>query len=364
MPTRFQMLSNQPSSNKKLFTKVNEEIILIHQDSMATMNFNSCNCYLINISKKEYAIIDPGCSKRKLNTTLKQNEIRFSEIKYFYITHGHSDHIGLIDYLQKKNEAIQGYIHELDKRFIESSKEYYNMLFDISLIKNNKKYKDFIDALNYYTTSNSNIPIKQSFKMIFNIWNVKNRKISNTFKDGEILPGNLKVIHAPGHTPGMCMLYKEKDYLLFSSDIHLSSIGPNFSGNYINISDFKTSINKIIRLVESGLVKVILSGHGKNPITENLKTRLLDFYEDITAKENQLLRLLQEKGKLTLEQITNETFKEYIKRFEKFLHKIELRDTIVIAEASEMMSNLNILNELEKLGKVSKQRRENEIYWT
>ncbi|MFX1492900.1 MAG: MBL fold metallo-hydrolase [Promethearchaeota archaeon] len=358
------MKSNQPSSNKKIYTKINENIILIHQDSMATMNFNSCNCYLIKINNNKYAIIDPGCSKRNLNTTLKQNEIKFSEIKHFYITHGHSDHVGLIDYLQKKNENMQGYIHKLDKRFIESSKEYYNMLFDISLIKNNKKYKDFIDALNYYSTPNSTIPIKQSFKMIFDIWNVKSRKISNTFKDGEILPGNLKVIHAPGHTPGMCMLYKEEDYLLFSSDIHLSSIGPNFSGNYTNISDFKASINKIIKLVESGIVKVILSGHGKNPIIENLKKRLLDFYEDITAKQNQLLKLLQEKSKLTLEQITNETFKEYIKRFEKFLHKTELRDTIVIAEASEMMSNLNILNELERLGKVSKLKRENEIYWS
>jgi len=358
------MLSNLPSSNKKIYTKVNEDIILIHQDSMATMNFNSCNCYLININNNEYAIIDPGCSKRKLNTTLKQNEIDFSEIKYFYITHGHSDHIGLIDYLQKKNREIQGFIHKLDKRFIESSKEYYNMLFDISLIKNNKKYKDFIDALNYYTTPNSTIPIKQSFKMIFDIWNVKSREISKTFKDGEILPGNLKVIHAPGHSPGMCMLFKEEDYLLFSSDIHLSSIGPNFSGNYTNISDFKSSINKIIKLVESGLVKVILSGHGKNPITEKLKKRLLDFYKGIRTKENQLLMLLQEKGNLTLEQITKETFKEYIKRFEKFLHKTELLDTIVIAEASEMMSNLNILNELERLGKVSKLKRQNEIYWS
>lgn len=358
------MLSNLPSSKKKIYTKVNEDIILIHQDSMATMNFNSCNCYLININNKEYAIIDPGCSKRKLNTTLKQNEINFSEIKYFYITHGHSDHIGLIDYLQKKNREIQGYIHKLDKRFIESSKEYYNMLFDISLIKNNKKYKDFIDAINYYTTPNSTIPIKQSFKMIFDIWNIKSRKISNTFKDGEILPGNLKVIHAPGHTPGMCMLFKEYGYLLFSSDIHLSSIGPNFSGNYTNISDFKTSINKVIKLVENGLVKVILSGHGKNPITEKLKDRLLKFYEAIIVKENQLLMLLQEKGNLTLEQITKETFKEYIKRFEKYLHKTELLDAIVIAEASEMMSNLNILKELERLGKVSKLKRQNKIYWS
>ncbi|MFX1267717.1 MAG: MBL fold metallo-hydrolase [Promethearchaeota archaeon] len=358
------MLSNLPTSNKKIYTKINENIILIHQDSMATMNFNSCNCYLIHINDKEYAIIDPGCSKRKLNTTLKQNEINFSEIKYFYITHGHSDHIGLIDYLQKKNRKIQGYIHKLDKRSIESSIEYYNMLFDISLLKKNKRYKDFIDAIKYYTTPNSTIPIKQSFKMIFDIWNVKSRKIINTFRDGEILPGNLKVIHAPGHTPGMCMLYKEEDYLLFSSDIHLSSIGPSFSGNYSNISDFKLSINKIINLVETGLVKVILSGHGKNPITEKLTERLLKFYEDITAKENQLLLILQEKGNLTLEQITKKTFKEYIKRFEKFLHRPELLETIVIAEASEMMSNLNILKELERLGKVSKLIKQNEVYWS
>ncbi len=55
--------------------------------------------------------------------------------------------------------------------------------------------------------------------------------------------------------------------------------------------------------------------------------------------------------------IIEETFKEYIKTFEKYLHRIEFLDAIVIVEASEMMLNLKILNELERLGEVTKLKR-------
>ena len=358
------MISGHSKRETQAYSVIKEDILLIHQDSMETMNFNSCNCYLIKLDKKDYAIIDPGCSRRKLNITLKNNNINYQNIKYIYITHGHSDHIALLDLLYKKNPNIEILIHEQDKKYVEDSNEYYQMLFNIPLMEKETKYKDFINAINYYTISNSNQVIKNSFKLIFDVWNIKDRKVNDTFKDGDVLPGDLKIIHAPGHTPGMCMLLRERDNILFSSDIHLSKTGAYISGNAGNVYQLKKSINAVITMVEEGTVKMILSGHGKNPITTDLKQRLFTFLETLTYKENQLIEILQAHGSMNLKDITKETFKLYLERFKKYLTNPDFMETIVIAEASEMMTNLNSLKELERLNKVKQISINNHNSWT
>ncbi len=120
------------------FMKVNDKIILIYQDSMKSMNFNTCNTYLLKLDENEYAIIDPGCSKRKLNTTLKKNEIKIDFIKYALLTHAHSDHMNLIEYIRKKNEDLEVFIHEADKKYAQNAKDYYYMLFNFDLISNTR----------------------------------------------------------------------------------------------------------------------------------------------------------------------------------------------------------------------------------
>ena len=357
------MSSKSSIRKQQIYTQITKDIILIYQDSMESLNFNSCNSYLIKINNNDYVIIDPGCSKRKLNITLKENNINYSNLKQVFLTHGHSDHIALLDFLRKKNNNIEISIHELDRRYVENSIKYYNMLFDLALFEKKKEFSEFIQAINYYCIPNSNDQIKNSFKIVFDIWNVKNRKIDYTFKDGDVLPGNLKVIHAPGHTPGMCIFFREKDKILFSSDIHLSKLGASVSGNAGNIYMFKNSINEIIKMVEKRTVKMILSGHGKNPISNNLKEQLLKFYNTLIVKENQLITLLQDYGLMNLEEITNLTFKIYIKRFEKYLTNRDFKDSIIIAKASDMMTNLNILNELERKGKIKKVNRKNVDCW-
>jgi len=356
------------TSKRQMFTRVNDEIILIHQDSMASSsNFNSCNCYLIKINEHDYIVIDPGCSRSKLNKTLKKNGIEYSDLKYALITHGHSDHVVMLDYIQEKNNQIEAFIHDFDKKFVEDPRAYINTLFDIDYMKKREKYQYFIDAINYYTTPNSNVQVRDSFKMVFDTWDLKQRTVDHVFKGGEVLPGDIKVIHAPGHTPGMCLFYKEQDKILFSADIHLSSVGANFNGTTANLLDFKNSINTVIKLVQDGSVKIILSGHGKNPITEDLMERLKKFYDSIVEKENQVIALLNDKESMTIEEITEETFKIYLKRFDKFMDTDHMQayftESIIIAEASETISNLNVLKELERLNKVKRISSETGESW-
>ncbi len=340
---------------KNAFLKVTDDIFLIFQDSMSSMNFNTCNTYILKLSENEYILIDPGCSRKKFNTTLKKNNIEILDIKHALLTHAHSDHMNLLDFIRKKNENIKVWCHEADKKYVESASEYYNMLFNFSLIKNNEKYRNFIDAVEFYTTPNSTAQLNSAFKMVFDIWNIKNRKVDKTFKDGDILPGGLKVIHAPGHTPGMCFFYKEQEKILFSSDIHLSRIGANVNGNYANIASFKKSIKKLSKLVDENKIKMILSGHGNNPIVNNLKDRIQNFFDTLSKQEDRIINLLKTNGPLSLEELTDLTFKDYVRRFDKYLNQYhDFMDTITIAEASELLSNLNYMIELENLNRVKK----------
>ena len=68
------------------FTKINDELILIHQESMASMNFNTCNSYIAKLNDKDYAIIDPGSMAKKLNKTLTENNIHHGGFSHFRIT--------------------------------------------------------------------------------------------------------------------------------------------------------------------------------------------------------------------------------------------------------------------------------------
>lgn len=349
---------------RPIFTKINDDIILIHQELMRSMNFNTCNSFILKLNESDYAIIDPGCSKKKLNKTLIQNNIDFSSIKYLYLTHGHSDHVNLVDYVKEKNPKIKTFIHPLELPYVESAKEYCEMLFPMRLMQGKEKFSEFINSIKYYTMPNSNLTLHPSFKMVFDTWNLKDRTVDNKFKDGDILPGGVQVIHAPGHTSGMCMFYREKDKVLFSSDIHLSKAGATVNGDTGSIQDLKESINKVIKLVEDGSVKIILPSHGNNAVSDNLKERVQEFYASITRKENALLEILQNRGNITLEEISEETFKKYIQRFKNFMNLDIYKDTIIIAEASELMGNLNVLRELELQNKVKKTIDENFTRWS
>jgi hypothetical protein len=70
---------------------------------------------------------------------------------------------------------------------------------------------------------------------------------------------------------------------------------------------------------------------------------------------------------MTVEKITEITFKIYVKRFEKFMDADHMQEyfteSIIIAEASETISNLNVLKELERINKVRKEGSEIGDQW-
>lgn len=116
-------------------------------------------------------------------------------------------------------------------------------------------------------------------------------RITDELQDGQVIKlgdMDLTVIHTPGHTPGHCVFYWEKQGLLFSGDIDLTSFGPWYGNINSDITQLITSIEKVIDLNP----RVICSGH-KGVIETNVRSRLIKYLDCILEKENRILKALE-----------------------------------------------------------------------
>ncbi len=137
------------------------------------------NCYIIaDEEKKEAMVIDPAGECEKILDMLNILEIK---LKYIYLTHCHSDHIGALEELREKTGA----------KLLTHRTESENL-------------------------KNPNVTLTENL-------GIKNIEIEADARvdDGDILHiGNieLKVIHTPGHTSGGSSLYIEKEKIVFTGD--------------------------------------------------------------------------------------------------------------------------------------------------
>lgn len=75
------------------------------------------------------------------------------------------------------------------------------------------------------------------------------RPDARPFRDGDVfeLGGGvrIRVIHAPGHTRGHCVLAVEPDDVLYLGDIDLSSFGPYYGDAWSDLEDFERTLEKV-----------------------------------------------------------------------------------------------------------------------
>lgn len=123
--------------------------------------------------------------------------------------------------------------------------------------------------------------------------------VNHELEDGQIIKLgdiDLTVIHTPGHTPGHCVFYWEKQGLLFSGDIDLTSFGPWYGNINSDITQLINSIKKLISLNP----QIICSGH-KGVIDHNVRGRLQKYLQRLLEKEDRILKALQKP--LTLDEL-------------------------------------------------------------
>jgi len=161
------------------------------------------NCYLI-LSNGKSAVIDPGAQPG-----LILREIERTKTEYIILTHAHFDHTGGVDALKRKLKS-EVLVHE---------KEVVDFKIDRSLKEN------------------------------------------DVVKIGE---ESLRVIHAPGHTPGsICLL--GADFVLTGDTLFYQGFGrTDLQGG--SMEQLKSSLKKLDKLLTPGMK--VYPGHGPSFVYE------------------------------------------------------------------------------------------------
>lgn len=176
------------------------------------------NCYVISNENKQCIIIDPGANGKKVNKYLKENELILEAI---FLTHGHFDHIGAVDYLYNLYNC-DVYINELD----------IPLLHDKNL-----------NLSTFETPFVISCPIKNAVDRII------------------IADFDVEWLHLPGHCPGSSMIRFVNENIIFSGDVlFLGSIG-RFDFPLSSKHDTMLSLNKIKELNYDA---IIYPGHGES----------------------------------------------------------------------------------------------------
>ncbi|MDE7465765.1 MAG: MBL fold metallo-hydrolase [Muribaculaceae bacterium] len=182
--------------------------------------------FYIDDHSKSGFIIDPGAQAGLIYDVVKRNGWTIEKI---LLTHGHFDHMGAAELLREKLIAPI-YIYPEDASYLRDP--YLNLSADSGEPITVTHYEELYDGEIIRLKANSGF--------------------------------YLKVIHTPGHTPGLVTYYSPEESAAFVGDLFYQH-GPgltNFPGGNRRVLE-ESIINKIFTLPDN---TVLLSGHS-SPIT-------------------------------------------------------------------------------------------------
>src|ERR671925_949249 len=186
----------------------------------------------------------------QLEPALESIGRRLEDIEALVLTHAHSDHTGVADKLHERGVPV--YLHPADHELLRTSKEPWK-----------RERGPFPQILRP--------GVWGFFGHMVRNGALKPPKIDDSLPiaDGEALdvPGNPRVVHTPGHTPGSCSLYFERHRALIAGDLLCTwnpltgRNGPQILPAAFNVSSDESlaSLGKIEGLAAAAL----LVGHGE-----------------------------------------------------------------------------------------------------
>lgn len=185
------------------------------------------NCYFL-IEDQDCLIIDPADDSSFILEELQRQQLNLVGM---LATHGHFDHVGAVGEIQLSLK-VPLYIFKEDKFLIDRLNETakYFLGFDPHFIKpTNLKY------------------------------------IQNNFS---ITDYELRIIKTPGHTPGSCCYYIEKENALFTGDTLFKGAVGRTDLSYSSKDDLNISLKKIFELPSE---TVVYPGHEEDSILQEEK---------------------------------------------------------------------------------------------
>lgn len=218
-----------------------------------------CNCLYIDGGEAK-VLIDTGCGKNDIGHLLEQR------IDVVINSHFHEDHILNNSYFA----SSEVWAHRLDAPAI-SSMEVFKSFYGFVEEEERKWADKFIESMG-----------------------LKAVPVTRELEDGDVLDfGRVKldVVFTPGHTPGHCCFFIEKEGMLFAADIDLSQFGPWYGHACSDLDDLLRSVNKCIEIGP----KIVITGHGSGIVKDDIPHRMRAFAEVVLRKEELVLSFLKER---------------------------------------------------------------------
>jgi glyoxylase-like metal-dependent hydrolase (beta-lactamase superfamily II) len=247
------------------------------------------NSYVIK-SPHRNLIIDTGWNREECRKAMEAG-LRDLEVDLrktdFFITHLHTDHIGLVSNLTTKTSKI--YFNKPDADSIENSDARWNHFFYYARLNGLPE-----SELEEILQSHPGYKYRPREQLGFTIL-----KEGDTITVGEYL---FKCIETPGHTEGHMCLFELKEKVLVSGDHILNNITPNiqlWSDDWNPLNDYLASLDKIYQLD----VDVLLPGHRE--ISRNCKERIVELKNHHRKRIEEILSILK-KGSMNALQVASE----------------------------------------------------------
>ncbi|MFC1869026.1 MBL fold metallo-hydrolase [Thermodesulfobacteriota bacterium] len=241
------------------------------------------NSYVIK-DRNRFLIIDTGMNReeclRPMLSGLEELKVDLNRTDFF-ITHFHSDHLGLIGELAPEGSKI--YFSEVEASIVESAQK-MDIKGRVNILKPIFRSHGFPE--DEFVKAMKNHP---GFR-----FRPKTQLHFSTLKDGQNLDigeYGFTCIETPGHSPGHMCLYEPNKKILVSGDHILFDITPNitFWPELENALKFyMTSLDKVYALD----VKIVLPGH-RNIMTDHRK-RIRELREHHKKRLNEAVSALKE----------------------------------------------------------------------
>ena len=209
------------------------------------------NSYVI-CGGDRHLIVDTGMNRPECIAVMRASLEKLSIDLHrtdFFITHAHSDHVGLVSELQTGASRI--FLHPADAAIICDP----DLWMDLARAARTHGFPDPDTAVEKHPGR----------RYLFS-----GRPEFTPLREGDALSIGRYVLHCvetPGHTPGHMCLYDAEARILFSGDHILDSITPNISGwgaESRSLADFLASLDKVAAYD----IRLILPGH-RNPISDH-----------------------------------------------------------------------------------------------
>lgn len=247
------------------------------------------NCYVVK-TPEENLVIDTGFNQPEclsaLSEGLKELDIDMNRTTLF-LTHLHSDHIGLTNHIATEQTHIV--IGSVDYDYLKTQHDENFWPWMEEKFYREGLSRDLIELQRKVNPARAYAP-----EYLFD---------AETVSDNDILSiGNytFRCLWTPGHTPGHTCLYMEKEKILFCGDHILFDITPNIT-MWRGIEDSLGNYLESLKKIKSLDISLALPAHRKNDMDVYERIRQIEEHHD--RRIHQTLSIIREEPCLNACQI-------------------------------------------------------------